>query len=203
MRYLLILVFTAVLLFAGYQMGRIFTERQNQTRLMENYSLVKEIAELASIEVKGTTAFTSTNVSNDGSITDDMKRLFFEKTVKLNVPFTAKYGVDLGDSTLRIIKIDSVLKVYLPQPRLLSYEIHLDAMATNNQKGWLQFQNDETYTAFQKKMYVQSRTQLENNGTYLQRSRDRVCALMQKYFAQANMHVLCVYQESRPSTLKP
>ena len=204
MRYFLVIIFMAVLLFAGYQIGRIFTEKENQTRLIENYSLVKEIAELASIEVRGTTSFTSSNVANDGSITDEMKRLFFERTVKLNVPFTAKYGVDLGDSSLRIVKADSILKVYLPQPKLLSYEIHLDWLETNNQKGWLQFQHDETYTAFQKKMYTQSRGQLEGNNTYLQRSRDRVCTLIQKYFAPVNMHVLCVYEESRPpSMLKP
>ena len=199
MRYLLILLSIAILLFAGYQIGRIFTERQAQSSMIENYSLIKEIAELASIEVQGNTNFVSSNVSNDGSFTDEMKRLFLEKTIHLTIPFTAKYGVDLGDSSLRIVRSDSMLKVYLPQPRLLSYELHLDRLETNNRKGWLQFQNDETYTDFQKKMYAQGRSQLENNRPYLQRSRDRVCMLLQKYFTPSGMHVLCVYEEKPPA----
>ncbi|MBE7172957.1 MAG: DUF4230 domain-containing protein [Williamsia sp.] len=203
MRYLLITLLIAVLLFAGYQIGRIFTERRNETRLIENYALVKEIAELASIEVRGTTSFVSSNIVNDGSLSDELKRLLFEKTVRLTVPFTAKYGVDLGDSSLRIQRNDTLLHVYLPAPKLLSYEIHVDRLEANNQKGWFQFQNDATYTAFQKKMYAQSRTQLEKNAAYLQRSRDRVCTLIQKYFAPLNMHVLCVYEESRPALSQP
>ena len=193
----------AILLFAGYQIGRIFTERENETRLIQNYALVKEIAELASIEVKGTTSFVSSNINNDGSFSDEFKRLFFEKTVRLTVPFTAKYGIDLGDSSLRIQRNDSLLHVYLPVPKLLSYEIHLDRLEANNQKGWFQFQNDAIYSAFQKKMYAQSRVQLEKNPAYLQRSRDRVCALLQKYFAPLHTHVLCVYEESRPALSMP
>ncbi len=203
MRYFLILLSVAILLFAGYQVGRIFTERANQTQLIQNYSLVKEIAELASIEVQGNTNFVSSNIANDGSISDEFRRLFFEKTIHLAVPFTAKYGVNLGDSALRMVRNDTILKVYLPQPKLLSYEIHLDRLQTDNQKGWLRFQNDETYTAFQRKMYVESRSQLENNAGYLQRSRDRVCALLQKYYASANLHVLCVYDESGPGLRLP
>ena len=203
MRYFLITVIVFILLFAGYQAGRIFTENRNETRLIENYALVKEIAELASIEVTGNTSFVSSNLVNDGSFSDEFKRLFFEKTVRLTVPFTAKYGVDLGDSSLRIRKNDTMLHVYLPAPKLLSYEIHLDRLEANNQKGWFQFQNDATYNAFQKKMYAESRIQLEKNSAYLQRSRDRVCLLLQRYFAPVSMHVLCVYAESKPASPKP
>ena len=89
MRYFLIILCMAILLFAGYQTGRIFTERTNETRLIQNYALVKEIAELASIEVKGTTSFISSNIANDGSFSDEFKRLLFENTVRLTVPFTA------------------------------------------------------------------------------------------------------------------
>jgi hypothetical protein len=157
---------------------------------------VREIAELASIEVKGTTTLTSSNVNNDGSFSDEIRRVFAEKTIRLSAPYTAKYGVDLKDSSLRIIRTDSLLKVYMPRPRLLSYELHLDRLETSNRKGWFQFQNDEAYTMFQKKMYAQGRAQLENNNVFLNRSRDKVCGIIQKYFAPLGVRTVCVYEES-------
>src|SRR5688572_21861851 len=143
MRYLLgTLVITAAL-FAGYEMGKFFSDRNNKAQLIQNYSFVRHIAELATIEVSGVTTLTSSNVSNDGSFTDELKRLLIEKTVRLSAPYTAKYGVDLKDSSMRIVRNDSVLKVYLPHPKLLSYEIHLNRLDASNRKGWFRFENEE------------------------------------------------------------
>ena len=183
-------------LFAGYEIGRFFTERDNKSQIIQNYSFVRNIAELASIEVTGTTTLTSSNVTNDGSLTDELKRILIEKTVRLSAPYTAKYGVDLKDSSMRIEKSDSVLKVYLPQPKLLSYEIHLNRLEASNQKGWFRFQNDEAYNAFQRKMYVDSRTALEKNSVYLNQSREKICGIIQQYFVPANIRTICIFDES-------
>src|SRR6186997_714956 len=128
MRYILWSIIILAAIFVGYNIGRIFTNRGNKTELTENYSFVREIAELASIEVSGTTSLNSSNVTNDGSFTDELKRIFVEKTVRLSAPYTAKYGVNLKDSSLRIVRTDSTVKIYLPPPKLLSYEIHLDRL---------------------------------------------------------------------------
>src|SRR5690349_13469684 len=107
-------------LYLGYNLGKLTSGPKEYTDLTQNYAFVRSIAELASLEVHGTTTLKSSNVSNDGSWTDELKRLFIERTVRLSVPYTAKYGVDMNDSSLRIIRSDSTLKVYLPQPKLLS-----------------------------------------------------------------------------------
>jgi len=196
MRYILWSTIIVAAIFVGYNIGRIFTNRQNKTELTENYSFVREIAELASIEVSGTTSLNSSNVSNDGSFTDELKRIFVEKTVRLSAPYTAKYGVNLKDSSLRIVRTDSTVKIYLPPPMLLSYEIHLDRLETSNKKGWFQFENDEAYTAFQKKMYSEGRAQLEKNDIFLKRSRDKICGILQQYYAPLHVRTICIYDES-------
>lgn len=193
MRYFLAFIVVIAAGIVGYTLGKFFSERDNKTGIIQNYSFVRDIAELASIEVTGTTSLNSSNVSNDGTVTDELKRLFIEKTVRLSAPFVAKYGVDLKDKNLRIEHNDSVLKVYLPPPKLLSYEIHLNRLEASNKKGWFQFQNEETYNSFQKKMYSESRSQLEKNKIYLNRSRDKICEIIQKYFAPLHVKTICIY----------
>lgn len=56
-------------------------------------------------------------------------------------------------------------------------------METSNRKGWLQFQDDETYTDVQKKLYQTSRSQLENNPTYIQQSKEKIRKVMEQYYA--------------------
>ncbi|MEJ7768651.1 MAG: DUF4230 domain-containing protein [Chitinophagaceae bacterium] len=187
----LILIIAA--LYAGYNIGKYFTEKDNKTQLTQNYSFVRDIAELASIEVAGTTTLTSSNINNDGSMRDELRRLLIEQTVRLSAPYTAKYGVNLKDSSMRIERTDSMLKVFLPQPRLLSFEIHLNRLEASNRKGWFSFQNDEAYNSFQKKMYEESRRDLENNQVYLNRSREKVCNIIQKYFATTNVRTICIF----------
>lgn len=194
MRYLFWLVIIAAAVFIGYSIAKFFIPRQNNTQLIDNYSFVKEIAELASLEVNGITTLTSSNLANDGSIGDELRRVFMERTVRLSAPYTAKYGVNLEDSSLRIVRSDSVIKVYLPPPQLLSYEMHIDRLEASNKKGWLLFENDEAYTAFQKKMYREGRQKLETNEVFLKRSRDKICDIIQKYFVPLHVRTLCIYE---------
>lgn len=111
MKYLSGFILIIAAIFVGYEIGKFLTERSNKSQVIQNYSFVRNIAELASIEVAGVTTLTSSNINNDGSLTDELKRIFIGKTVRLSAPYTAKYGVDLQDSSLRIEKSDSVLKI--------------------------------------------------------------------------------------------
>lgn len=195
MRKIIILIVLVAAIFAGYEIGKYFTKKEDRSIMVENYSFIREIAELASLEVDGTTTFTSTNVSNDGSFTDAFKKVFLEKSVRLSAPYKAKYGIDLQSKKMRVEKSDSVIKVYLPEPKLLSYEIVLNRVDASNQKGWLQFQNDQEYMEFQKKLYTDSRAQLEKNKVYLNQSREKICDIIQKYFVPAKVKTVCIYDE--------
>jgi hypothetical protein len=185
----------------GYNLGVYFTNKGNKTGVIQNYSFVRDIAELASLEVTGTTSSTTSNIRNDGSFTDDLKKLLIENTVRLTAPFTAKYGVDLSNNNFRIEQNDSVVKVYLPPPTLLSYEIHLDRIESTNKKGWFRFQNEEAYNEFHKKMYSESRVLLEKNQVYLTRSRNKICDIIQKYFVPLQVKTICIY-DVQPAPLQ-
>lgn len=197
-RLLLLLVLILIILYAGYQFGRNRSRPEGNVQLIENYSFVREIAELASLEANGISTFKTTNLANDGSWTDALRKTFLENTVQMSVPYTAKYGVDLSDSAMRIIRKDSVVEIHLPQPRLLSYELRLDRMEASNKTGWLLSQSDDRYTEVQKKLYAQSRAQLEANALYLNDSRQRICTILEQYFQTLGLKSVCIFDRPSP-----
>lgn len=195
MRWIVVLVLIVLVLFAGYEFGKRAGRNDVQTQIIENYSFVREIAQLASLEASGMTTFKSTNLANDGSWTDAFKKAFIENSIQISVPYTAKYGIDLQDSTMRIVRKDSLIEIHLAQPKLLSYELHMDRIETSNKKGLLISPEDERYIAIQKKMYAQSRAQLEQNGLMLNQSRDKVCGILKKYFSSLGLQSVCIFNE--------
>lgn len=196
-RSLILLLILIALIYTGYQLGRSTARKEAQTQLIENYSFVRDIAELATLEVNGVSTFNSTNLANDGSWTDALKKAFLENTVHLSLPYTAKYGVNLQQDSLLLSRKDSVVTIHLPQCRLLSYELRLDRVDAGSHKGWLLGENDNRYTDIQKKLYTQSRTQLEGNQLYKSQSQDRVCRLLTQYFSSLHLRAVCTFD--RPS----
>lgn len=203
LRLLILLLILVALIYAGYQLGRNMARKEAETQLIENYSFVRNIAELASLEVNGTTTFKSTNLANDGSWTDALRKTFIENTIQLTVPYTAKYGVDLQNDSMRLVRKDSVVEIYLPEPRLLSYELRLDRIDASSRKGWLLGERDDRYTEIEKKLYAQSRTQLEGNAIYKNSSRDQVCVLLQKYFLSLHLRSVCIFGASTTVINRP
>lgn len=190
---LIALLLIGALLFAGYQFGKRQGRDQLQTQLTENYSFVREIAELASLEVGGTSQIRSTNLANDNSWTDAFKRMFIEQTVFISVPYTAKYGVNLNDSLLQIRRKDSLVEVHLPSPTLLSLELHLDRMDAISREGYFTSTRPEAYAIFQKQLYSAARKQLENNPAHVQAARTSMEKIIIKYFESFGLHARCIF----------
>lgn len=193
---LLLLALVLILLYAGFQFGRN-SRKEDKVQLIENYSFVREIAELAALEANGMSKIKTTNLVNDGSWTDALRKKFMENTIEVSVPYIAKYGVDLKDSVMRIVHKDSVVEIHLPEPQLLSYELRLDRMEASNHSGWLVSPSDDRYTEIQKKLYVQSRAQMEQNTLYLNSSRQRICKILEQYFFTLGLKSVCIFD--RPS----
>ena len=187
------LLIVLALIYAGYELGRRLGKSSVQSQLTENYSFVREIAELATLEVSGISTFTATNIVNDGSFSDALKKFFAEKTVHLSVPYTAKYGVDLRDSAMHIIRRDSVVEIHLPAPRLLSYELRLDRMDATSREGILFSSKADLYTVFQKQLYTEGRTQLAHNSMYLTQTASGVSRLLEQYFKAAGLQAVCIF----------
>lgn len=178
--YLVVLVLFALLIF---WLGKRFGSTNVSQQVISNSTIVKEIAELASLDVQGSASIKRSNIENSGDWTDNLKKTFLENTVWVTIPYQAKYGVNIDDKLFKVQMTDKKIIINLPAPRLLSYELKMDRMETSNRKGWLQFQDDETYTDVQKKLYQTSRSQLENNPTYIAQSKEKIKKVMEQYYA--------------------
>lgn len=201
MRLVILLLILVALLYAGYQFGRNSARSDNKSQIIENYSFVKDIAELASLQADGSTTFKSTNLANDGSWSDALRKAFIENTVQIDVPYTAKYGVNLADSAMKIVYRDSLVEIHLPAPQLLSFEIRLDRLNTTAKRGAFTGADEERFAEMQKKLYTESRSQLANNQLYLNQSRDRISQLLREYFKTLGMKATIKYDVPMPLKL--
>ncbi|MBV8253258.1 MAG: DUF4230 domain-containing protein [Chitinophaga sp.] len=178
--YIVVFVVVAALMF---WMGRFFGSKNTSQQIISNSTIVKEIAELSSLDVQGSASIKRSNLEEGGSDwTDNLKKAFLENTVWVTIPYEAKYGVDINEKNFKVSIAQKHIVVELPSPKLLSYELKVDQMETANRKGLFLFQDDETYTAVQKKLYQTSRAQLENSPAYIQRSKNKIIAIMREYY---------------------
>jgi hypothetical protein len=175
-------IFFTSLVILIFWLGKQYGSKNVNQSILSNSLIVREIAELASLDVQGVANIKRSNIEEDGSWTSNMKKAFLENTIWVTVPYEAKYGVDVSEKNFHIMISDKKIHVKLPAPHLLSYELKIDKMETANRKGWFLFQDDETYTDAQKKLYQTSREQLENNQLYLTQSKDKIAKIIKQYY---------------------
>ena len=185
-----------------FMLGRCSGSKNVNQQVLSNSLIVKEIAELASLEVQGNASIKRSNVANSGEWTDNLKKVFAENTVWVTVPYTAKYGVDVNDQNFSVSQKDKLITVSLPAPSLLSYELRLNQMETANRKGWLMSADDETYTDVQKKLYETSRSQLQNNGQYIEQSKEKIRKIIATYYSPLQYEVQVKFGNEAPKRLQ-
>ncbi|CAL1517115.1 DUF4230 domain-containing protein [Chitinophaga sp. MM2321] len=177
---IVLLLLLAILIF---WLGKRFGSTDISQQVISNSTIVKEIAELASLDVQGTASIKRSNIENSGGWTDNLKKAFLENTVWVAIPYQAKFGVNIDNKLFKVEMTKQQIILHLPAPQLLSYELKMDRMETSNRKGWLLSQDDETYTEVQKKLYQTSRSQLENNAIYIEQSKEKIRKVMTQYYA--------------------
>ena len=190
-RTLLLTVIIALLAFAFYgiyQYGKATGKGDMQTTLIENYQLVKKIAELSTLQVQGTSEMKVTNEETGGLI-GSIKNSLFENTYLLKIPFTAKYGVDLQNFKLEIQQQQQTVLIYLPKAKLLSFELQLNFMQVFDKKGLLVLNNNLANQDYQKKLYTNSRKNLELKEMYVSVAELQVATLLTQYFKPCGLQV--------------
>lgn len=194
----LVLVLTLVLVF---WLGQRSGARIVNDKTLANSLIVRQIAELASLEVQGTATIKRSNLANDGSWTDNMRKMFAESTIWVTVPYTAKFGVNIDDKNFTVAVGEKEVLVALPATQLLSYEMRLDQMETANKKGWFMFSDDETYTDVQKKLYTTSRQEIEQNTAYREQSKEKIRKIIAQYYAPFNLTIKVKFGDEAPQAL--
>lgn len=165
-----------------FWLGQWFGSKKVNQTILSNSLIVREIAELASLEVQGNANIKRSNVENNGGWWDNLNKVLAENTIWVTVPYTAKYGVNIDDKNFSVTLKEKRVVVQLPAPALLSYELRLSQMETANKKGWFVPSNDETYTDVQKKLYETSREQLKTNNIYLEQSKEKIRQIIGNYY---------------------
>lgn len=196
--WLVVILFIILIFWLGQRSG----SRTVNEQVLSNSLIVREIAELSSLEVQGTASIKRSNVENSGGWTDNLKKVFAENTIWVSVPYTAKYGVDVNEKNFKVDVQKKKVLVTLPAPQLLSYELRLNKMETANKKGWLMFSDDETYTDVQKKLYETSRAQLEHNNVYMEQSKEKIRRIMAQYYAPFELEVEVKFGNEAPKAIR-
>jgi len=186
------------ILIAAFALGKRYGSKTVTQQVVSNSFVVKEIAELATLEVRGTASIKRSNIENSGDWTDNLKKTSAENTVWVNVPYIAKYGVDLDDKNFKLhFKEGEGITIELPAPKLLSYELRLNEMEASARKGWFTFSDDETYTEVQKKLYQQSRQQLAGNKIYTDQSKKKIKGILENYYSPLNIKVTVRFDDEK------
>ena len=182
----------------AYFLGRNSASKTVDNVVM-NDVLIRQIAELSALEVQGNASIRSSNIKNDGSISDNFRKLFMERTFNISVPYVAKYGVNLGSQNINIEEKNKQVYIVLPNPKLLSYELRLDKANAASRKGLFESDNEEAYDKLMKKLYTQSKAKLEQSTGYQQQSKDKIRKIIQDYYAPLNFNVEVTFADDLKS----
>ncbi|MBC7937934.1 MAG: DUF4230 domain-containing protein, partial [Rhizobacter sp.] len=130
-----IILLVAAVAWAFYFLGKKNGAGQTKTDIVQNVAIVKEIAQLASLEVGGTTKIKISNKGKNTVFWDKIKNYFAETTLQVSVPYEAKYGVDMRNQKMVVNTKAGTATIYLPAVKMLSMQLRLDKMESMQQTG--------------------------------------------------------------------
>ncbi len=198
-----VMIFLVLLVsFAFYFLGKKNGSNNTQVAVVQNVSLIKEIAELGALSVNGSTNLKSTNLEPSSSFLSRFKNYFAENTLNINIPFTAKFGVDMGDKKVQIDTKDSIVTIYLPSSKMLSLQLKLDEVVAISKTGIFRSLSVEEYIESQKLLYKSVSKNLESNAEYKKLAETHIQFILQKYYEPLGYKVNCVFSDSYFSSPK-
>ncbi len=191
-----ILVLVLLVAVAFYFLGKKNGAGQTRTEIVQNVALVKEIAQLASLEVTGETRIKVSNRGDDNTFWNNFKNYFTENTLQVTLPYEAKYGVDMTNRKMDIDTKAGVATIYLPAPRLMSMQLKLDRLESMSQAGILSSVSINDFVKAQKQMYNAARQTLEGNTGYLKLSEDNIRNTLAKYYEPLGYKVKIIFDDA-------
>ncbi len=196
MRNNFITIFLILLVAAGfYFLGKKNGAGQTKTDIVQNVALVKEIAQLASLQVSGTTNIKVSNKDAESGVWSKFKNYFAENTLQVSLPYEAKYGVDMSNQKMTIDTKAGVATIYLPACKLMSLQLRLDRLESMSQAGIFNSVTIDDFVKAQKQIYATATATLENNNGFIKLAEDNISNTLNKYYAPLGYKVKCVFGE--------
>lgn len=191
----LILVLLIALCMAMYFLGKKSGTTEVKATIINNTQLVKQIAELSSLEVTGTTTAKISNVSEESGIRNNLKNYFAENTLQVTIPYIAKYGVDVSKASVSINDTDTALVIKLPSCRMLSLQLVLDKMEIMNQTGLFASTTIADMKAAEQQLYSTAQGQLSNNAALLEKTKQHITEIYNEYYKPLGYKVVCNFTQ--------
>ena len=184
--YLLLLLGVAIMF---YFWGRNRGMNAQKTELINNTILIKEIAELSALSVKGNSTIKVSNKEAESSFFGQLKNAFVENTLNITIPYEAKYGVDMQNQNVEINTSQKKVTIYLPEIKLLSLQLLLDSVETMNKVGILQTTSLDQYVKVQKRLYNDTQNSLIGNQQYKLIAQNHIAAILKRYYSPMGFEV--------------
>jgi Protein of unknown function (DUF4230) len=175
--------FVLLLLFGGaaFYFGRISGKNQATTTFVNNVAVVKQIAELAALQVQGTTSVKFSNASQS-TTWGRFKNFLSENTLLITVPYIAKYGVDLQGQTVSVAQNQKTITVQLPNCKLLSLQLEMDKVSTMNQTGIFANTSVNDVKQAQQDLYNAAIKNLSTDTSYLNKAQAQIVQVLNQYY---------------------
>ncbi len=184
---------------AFYFLGKRNGAGQTKTDIVQNVAIVQEIAQLASLEVDGTTNIKVSNKGESSDLWNKLKNYLAENTLQVSVPYEAKYGVDMRNRKMTIDSKAGTVTVHLPAVKMLSMQLRLDKMQSMQQTGIFSSVSIDAFVKAQKDMYASASASLENSAPYIKLAQDNIRNTLTKYYEPLGYKVNVVFGEKTAS----
>lgn len=192
---LLIIVLLMALCAAMYFLGKKSGTTQVKAAIINNTQLVKQIAELSSLEITGNTTAKITNVAGESGIWNNLKNYFAENTLQVSIPYIAKYGVDVSKADVKINKTDTALVIKLPAVKMLSLQLVLDRMETMNQTGVFATTTIADMKMAEQQLYSSAQKDLSTNAVLLEKAKLHITEIYNDYYKPLGYKVVCTFTQ--------
>lgn len=174
---------------AGFFLGQYRGKNQSVVNIADNPEIIRQISELAVLEVTGNTKLTVTNTSISKSIWNDISDFFGERTLFLEVPYTAKYGVDLAKSDINVKADKKSIVITLEKPALQSMEMRLDKMQNFSKTGLFVLESDDKLKLPLQKLYAETKKKLTADKKNISDSKLKVEEELAKFYSNLNIEI--------------
>lgn len=181
---------------AFYFLGKKNGSGQVKTDIVQNVAIVQEIAQLASLEVNGSTNIKVSNKGESTAIWNKLKNYFTENTLQVSVPYEAKYGVDMRNQKMNIDTKAGTATIYLPAVKMLSMQLRLDKLESMQQTGIFSSVSIDAFIKAQKEMYAAANTTLASNAAYIKLAQENITQTLRRYYTPLGYDVNVIFEKS-------
>jgi hypothetical protein len=193
-----LLIFLVLLVAAAfYFLGRKNGASNATVTMIENVEMIKQIAELSALDVAGNVNLKVSNKGDENGAWDKFKNYFAENTLQVNLPYDAKFGVDMSHQKMTINSKNGTATINLPHCKLMSLQLKMDKMETMTQTGLFASASMNDLVKAQKQLYTQALSQLENNAGHIKLAEEHIVTIMNNYYKPLGYKVNCIFEDGK------